>query len=52
MLDSDQAVQQLRLPSNILVFDQERAKLQIAKVIYEDEGKGKKRPVYRFYDGD
>lgn len=52
MLDSDQVVQQLRLPSNILVFDQEKAKLQIAKVFYEDKGKGRKHPVYRFYDGD
>ena len=37
---------------NILVFDQEKAKLQIKKVVYEDEGKGRKHPVYRFYDSD
>lgn len=37
---------------NILVFDQEKAKKQIARVVYEDEGKGRKHPVYRFYDGE
>ncbi len=37
---------------NVLVFDHEKAKQQIAKIIFEDEGKGRKHPVYRFYDGD
>jgi len=36
---------------NILVFDHERAQQQIAKVVFEEEGKGRKHPVYRFYDG-
>ncbi|MDC3958614.1 hypothetical protein [Polyangium jinanense] len=35
---------------NILVFDQEKAKEQIAKIVHEEEGKGRKHPVYRFYD--
>ncbi|MBU6470247.1 MAG: hypothetical protein KGQ68_06150 [Gammaproteobacteria bacterium] len=35
---------------NILVFDQEKAKQQITRIVYEDEGKGRKHPVYRFYD--
>ena len=37
---------------NVLVFDHERAQQQIAKVVLELEGKGRKHPVYRFYDGD
>ncbi len=36
---------------NILVFDQERARQAISKVVYEEEGKGRKHPVFRFYDG-
>lgn len=35
---------------NILVFDYEKAKQQVAKVVFEDAGKGRKHPVYRFYD--
>lgn len=50
-----------RLRCNILVFDYERAKTQIANIVYvektdeEDVGKKKgkrKHPVYRFYDGE
>jgi hypothetical protein len=35
---------------NILVFDQEKAKQQVTKVVYEHKGNGRKHPVYRFYD--
>jgi len=37
---------------NVLVFDHEKAQQQIARVVYEDKGNGRKHPVYRFYDGD
>lgn len=37
---------------NILVFDYEAARLNVRRVVLEDEGKGRKHPVYRFYDGD
>lgn len=37
---------------NVLVFDHEKAQKQIAKVVLEEAGKGRKHPVYRFYDGD
>ena len=37
---------------NILVFDHDRAKNNIARVVYEEEGRGRKHPVFRFYDGD
>ena len=36
---------------NILVFDHERAKQETTKIVLEEEGKGRKHPVYRFYDG-
>jgi hypothetical protein len=39
-----------RLRCNILVFDYERAKKQIARIAYTEEGRGRKHPVYRFYD--
>ncbi len=35
---------------NILVFDHTRAKQETAKIVLEEEGKGRKHPVYRFYD--
>ena len=35
---------------NILVFDYERAKTQIARIVYLAEGHGRKHPVYRFQD--
>ncbi len=35
---------------NILVFDQERARDATVNIIYEERGKGRKHPVYRFYD--
>ncbi len=35
---------------NILVFDDERAKHAIRKIVLEDSGKGRTHPVYRFYD--
>lgn len=37
---------------NILVFDYDVAKLNVRRVALEDAGKGRKHPVYRFYDGD
>jgi len=37
---------------NVLVFDHELAMQSVSKVIYESEGKGRKHPVYRFYDRD
>jgi hypothetical protein len=36
---------------NILVFDHERAKSAVRKVVFEDAGSGRKHPVFRFYDG-
>lgn len=36
---------------NIFVFDHERAKQETTKIVFEEEGKGRKHPVYRFYDG-
>jgi hypothetical protein len=35
---------------NILVFDYERAKESVRKIEYERQGRGRKHPVYRFYD--
>lgn len=35
---------------NILVFDYERARANISRVVYEQEGKGRMHPVFRFYD--
>ena len=35
---------------NILVFDYEKAKRQTARIVRENEGRGRKHPVYRFYD--
>ncbi|MFQ5813349.1 MAG: hypothetical protein ACE5I2_09220 [Anaerolineae bacterium] len=37
---------------NILVFDYERAQQQTARIAREEGGKGRKHPVYRFYDSD
>lgn len=37
---------------NILVFNSEAAKASVASVAYEEEGRGRKHPVYRFYDSD
>lgn len=36
---------------NILVFNSERAKQETTKIVLEEEGKGRKHPVYRFYAG-
>lgn len=38
---------------NVLVFDHEKAMQAVRKVVYESEseGRGRKHPVYRFYDG-
>jgi hypothetical protein len=36
---------------NVLVFDHEKAMQQVVKVVLEETGKGRKHPVYRFYDG-
>lgn len=35
---------------NVLVFDHTLAMQSVARVVYESEGKGRKHPVYRFYD--
>jgi len=35
---------------NILVFDYERAKQSVSEIRYETQGRGRKHPVYRFYD--
>jgi len=35
---------------NILVFDPERAKRSVTEIRYETQGRGRKHPVYRFYD--
>ena len=35
---------------NILVFDYQAARAQTAKIVREDEGSGRKHPVFRFYD--
>ena len=37
---------------NILVFNSERAKACVARVAYEEKGRGRTHPVYRFYDAD
>lgn len=41
-----------RLRCNILVFDYERAKNNLARIVYAEEGKGRKHPVYRFFDNE
>lgn len=35
---------------NILVFNHARAKAEVASVVRENSGRGRKHPVYRFYD--
>lgn len=35
---------------NILVFDYDRAKSSIARIVYLEEGHGRKHPVYKFLD--
>lgn len=35
---------------NILVFDYEKAQAQTARIVREDAGRGRKHPVFRFYD--
>ena len=37
---------------NIMVFDYERAKNEVAKIVLLSEGKGRQHPVYRFFDAD
>jgi hypothetical protein len=37
---------------NILVFNAEAAKTAVARVAYEEVGRGRKHPVFRFYDSD
>jgi hypothetical protein len=37
---------------NILVFDDNKAKQAIQRVVLEDSGKGRTHPVYRFYDAN
>ena len=36
---------------NILVFDQKRAREATARITFEFAGRGRKHPIYRFYDG-
>lgn len=35
---------------NIMVFDYAKAQAQTAKIVREEAGRGRKHPVYRFYD--
>jgi len=35
---------------NILIFDYERARAQTQRIVRVDSGKGRKHPVFRFYD--
>jgi hypothetical protein len=37
---------------NILVFNSEAAKAGVARVAYEEAGRGRTHPVFRFYDAD
>lgn len=37
---------------NILVFDYETARSQTARITHESVGKGRKHPVFRFYDAE
>lgn len=37
---------------NILVFDSNRARTATARITLESAGRGRKHPVYRFYDAD
>lgn len=37
---------------NILVFDSSRAQSATSRIALEDAGRGRKHPVYRFYDAD
>lgn len=37
---------------NILVFDFQKARNAIARISYEESGRGREHPVYRFYDKD
>ena len=37
---------------NILVFNSEAAKASVARVAYEETGRGRMHPVFRFYDAD
>jgi len=36
---------------NILVFDAVRARRNVKRIVLENTGRGRKHPVYRFYDG-
>ncbi|HEV3318635.1 MAG TPA: hypothetical protein VG053_02740 [Solirubrobacteraceae bacterium] len=37
---------------NILVFDYSRAEAATARIVKSDQGRGRKHPVFRFYDAD
>jgi hypothetical protein len=37
---------------NILVFDYSRAEAAAARIVKSDQGRGRKHPVFRFYDAD
>ena len=35
---------------NIMVFDSQRAMAEVTRIVREDTGRGRRHPVYRFYD--
>ena len=35
---------------NIMIFDHEKAVNEIAKIVYESQGKGRKHPIFKFLD--
>ncbi len=41
-----------KLRCNIFVFDYDRAKRRTVRIAREEAGRGRKHPVYRFYDSD
>lgn len=37
---------------NILVFDAEAARNRVTRIVFSEEGRGRKHPVFRFFDAD
>jgi hypothetical protein len=37
---------------NILVFDAEAARNRVTRIVFSEEGRGRKHPVFRFFDSD
>ena len=37
---------------NILVFDAEAARDRVTRIVFSEEGRGRKHPVFRFFDSD